>query len=432
MSHWSYPFLQDQVYWYLNESVCPPLRTKHVVVDAVVIGGGMAGIHAAYALRKKGLSVALLEKNVCGAGATGKSSGFITPDSELSLSKLIKIYGSATAQQLWEFVVSGVELIRHNIHEHKLQCDYQQQDTLVVATSKHDFNTSIYQEHEARLSLGYPSTLYTQATLVQHIGSDHYYGAVRYPDTFGICAYRYCQAMKQALLQHGVAVYEDTPAINIDGSIVSTAHGTIQGAHIIVCVDRFSPLLNILPNLLYPVQTFLLFCHPLEQTLSASLFPDQPFMVWDTKLIYHYFRLTGDNRLMLGGARLWSTYAGTEQYHQIKAVKNLTSYFGSYFPHIPVSIEYLWPGLIGLSPDLLPLAGPDRKNPHVYYIGACAGLPWAAALGQYSALWITEKRTDLDPLFSAERTFPLAVKAQSILGKRLWFALSNFLRTRSL
>ena len=35
-------------------------------------------------------------------------------------------------------------------------------------------------------------------------------------------------------------------------------------------------------------------------------------MVWDSKLIYNYFRITGDNRLLLGGANMWHTYTRKE------------------------------------------------------------------------------------------------------------------------
>ena len=53
----------------------------------------MAGLTCAQFLREGGLSVALLEKGFCGAGASGKSSGFITPASELELSELIAHFG---------------------------------------------------------------------------------------------------------------------------------------------------------------------------------------------------------------------------------------------------------------------------------------------------------------------------------------------------
>ena len=74
----------------------------------------------------------------------------------------------------------------------------------------------------------------------------------------------------------------------------------------------------------------------------------------------------------------------------------------------------------------------DKNDPSLYYVSGAAGLPWAAALGVYSAESIVNKRNDLDDVFSPDRHFTLGPTVQKILGTKLTFALSNFMRTRSL
>ena len=49
--------------------------TEKLVVDVAVIGGGTAACAAAVALREAGLTVAVLEKRLCGAGASGVNFG---------------------------------------------------------------------------------------------------------------------------------------------------------------------------------------------------------------------------------------------------------------------------------------------------------------------------------------------------------------------
>ena len=141
--------LQDQVFWYVNTQAAPTLNTN-ISADVVVVGGGMAGLTAAQHFNEKGCSVVLLEKNFCGAGASGKSSGFITPGSELSLSNLMHAYGADGTKELWDFVVGGVTLIEKNIKTYALDCDYKKEDTLVVANSAHMFKKYITQEYESR------------------------------------------------------------------------------------------------------------------------------------------------------------------------------------------------------------------------------------------------------------------------------------------
>ncbi len=421
----------QQVYWYINKPLNPPLK-ENITVDVLIIGGGMAGLSAAQAFHEKGLRVALIEKNFCGAGASGKSSGFITPDSEFALHNLIDFYGNEVGKRLWEFSSNGVALIEKNIHQHKISCDYQKQNTLVIASSHHAFNSSIKAEYQARKQFNYAATLYEKDRVPSILGSSSYYGAIEYPDTFGIHAYAYCQEMKTILTNAGVLLYEDTPLTSFTTNGAQTPHATITADKVIVCIDRFINDYAKLLSQVYHVQTFLMMSEPVSDQVINALFPARKFMVWDTNLIYNYFRCTGDNRLMLGGARLLSTYAPREHYHNKKIIKKLSSYFKKSFPQVDIQFNYIWPGLIGITKDIMPIAGPDKQHPHIYYISGAAGLPWAAALGVYSAQHILENRTDLDVVFSPERHFALGSCAQKLLGTPLTFALCNFMRTRSL
>lgn len=423
-------FIAEQTFWYVDKKLFPPLR-HDISADVVIVGGGMAGLSAAQSFAQKGLSVALLEQHFCGAGATGKSSGFITPDSEFSFHNLIRVYGQDTGTELWKFIISGVEFIRNNITTHTLACDYRIEDTLVVSTSA-SAQCEMEKEHEARLAHRYPSTLYNRHNLPTIIGTTAYYGGVRYPDTFGISAYRYCAEMKKVLHQHGVALYEESPVTEITATGVKTTYAQVKADKVIVCVDRFLPQLHKFLYDIYHVQTFLMMSAPLTQEQAQTIFPEAPLMVWDTEMIYNYFRLTTDNRLLLGGAHLLSTYARQETYHNKRVQHKLLTYFAHKFPTLQVSFEYIWPGLIGITKDIMALAGRDKEMPQVYYISGAVGLPWAAALGNYAAQHMLEGRSDFDAIFFPYRSFTLGHTAQKMLGTPLTFAICNLLRTKSL
>jgi gamma-glutamylputrescine oxidase len=423
--------IDDTVFWHLNKTPITPLR-QSVETDVVVVGGGMAGLTTAQAFAEKGARVVLLEKNFCGAGASGKSSGFITPNSELSLHDLSVLYGLEEAHKLWNFVVSGVAHIRKNILDYKIDCEYQPHDSLVVANSTRAFKKIIATEYAVRQKLGYESALYETAdTLTAVIGSSHYVGGIAYADSFSIHAYQYCQAMKQILKQKGVQIYEDTPVTEIKDNHVTTSHAQVKVQHIVVCVDRFLPDLGSLTKEVYHAQTSLLLSSPLTDAQIATLFPGKPYIVWDTELIYTYFRLTRDKRLLVGGSNLLTTYASREKHYNRHVIKKLQNYWHQKFPLVPVTFEYVWPGLIGISKDILPIAGHDKTMASVYYIAAAAGLPWAAALGNQSVAAILNGDHSFDVYFSPYRSFPIGSTLQTILGTKLTFALSNFMRTGS-
>jgi len=125
-------FPQDQVFWYLNKKTSPALNSS-LETDVVIVGGGMAGLHAAQAFHAQGYKVTLLEKTYCGAGASGKSSGFITPESELNVTHLLNLFDFDGAKKLWDLTSYGCTLIESNIKNFNLDCDYKIQNTLVIA-----------------------------------------------------------------------------------------------------------------------------------------------------------------------------------------------------------------------------------------------------------------------------------------------------------
>lgn len=417
---------QDQVYWYLKQDTVARCNND-LSVDIAIIGGGMAGLSAAQECHKKGKRAVLLEQYYCGSGASGKSSGFITPNAELSLTDFAQRYNADAARHIWDFIIGGVENIRTNIERYNFVCDYAKQNTLVVANSKSAL-TQLEREHNNLVKAGYQSSFYPPNTIHNYIGSDQYFGGVGYENTFGINGYRYCQEMKKLLQNAGMMIFEETPVTAIQDHVLITPHARITADNIIICADRFIPDLNLLTKEIYHAQNHLMISEQLTDEQRQILFPAANLMVWDTDLIYTYFRITGDNRLLLGGGDLLTIYSAKANHDYGRIIKKLTNYFIKKFPRLTIQFQHSWPGLIGISKDIAPIAGPDRDKPFIYYVAAAAGLPIAAALGCYSVQHLLDGRTNLDPYFSPYRSFPISGALQSILGAKVSFALSNFMK----
>lgn len=149
-------------------------------------------------------------------------------------------------------------------------------------------------------------------------------------------------------------------------------------------------------------------------------------MIWDSQLIYNYYRIIENNRLIIGGGDMFSAYSA-EKYNYTYGQKKLSNYIKKTFPQLDIEFEYQWPGLIGVSKDIGPIAAPDEKYPHIYYIAGAAGLPVGATLGMYSAEHLLDKRTDMDQYFNPYRDYFIGTTMQKILGKKLSFAINNFM-----
>lgn len=418
--------MNTEVYWYQKKQPAPAVRLdRDIAIDVAIVGGGMAGLMCAQRLHELGVNVVVLEKDFCGAGASGKTSGFITPDSEIELSSLVENYGPVEAKRIWEFVVSGVTAIRKNIEQYNIECDYEVQDSLFVGTNTRGFEHT-GEEHDAREQLSYESTLYTQEELANVFGAQGYFGAVRYPDTFGMNSYLYCQAMRDVLVSSGVQIYEDTAVTSLGSGKLTANSNTVTAKHIIVAADHFALQLGLLDYQLYHVQTFLGITKPLSEEAIKQIFPKDRMMVWDTDLVYEYYRLTGDNRMLIGGADLRYTYEMHERPQAPKPIaKKMLKYMEERFPGIEFPLESIWPGMLGVTKDLLPLMGQDKDDSSVTYIAAASGLPWAAALGGYVAEKVTNERSDFDSVFTPYRKFVAPRIIEKIAHKQITYALAH-------
>ncbi|MDQ3076993.1 MAG: FAD-binding oxidoreductase [bacterium] len=417
---------KPEVYWYTLRKPKSTKLTEDLVFDVAIIGGGMAGLMCAQKLKSKNknLKITVIESSFCGGGASGKSSGFITPDSELELTDLVRNYGKEEGKRIWEFVKGGVASIRETIERRNINCDYSVQDSLFIANTSKGYK-KVVEEYAAQHNCGYEAQLYDATTIDQVIGTSQYVGAVHTKNTYGIIAYLYCQDLKDALVRDGIMIYEETPVSEITAAGIKIGERTVTANKVIVCTDHFLPKFNLAKDEIYHAQTFLAVTKPLEESVIKSLFPQGPKMVWDTDLIYQYFRIVEGSRLLMGAASVLYTYANKEKKFSPLILKKMKNYLRKKFPSHTFDFEYFWPGFIGVSKDFLPIVGRDPVMKNVYYAGAGAGLPWAAALGEYLADKVFDHRDDFDTLFDIKRNYPIGHKGQVVLSKPVSFAISH-------
>ena len=103
----------------------------------LIVGGGFSGVSAAAEFLKKGYKVVLIEKNILGGSSSGRSAGFLTPDSELELHQLVRRYGPEAAKEIWDAPCRGIERIVGGIKKYDIECGLLEQDSLFLGLGKH-------------------------------------------------------------------------------------------------------------------------------------------------------------------------------------------------------------------------------------------------------------------------------------------------------
>jgi glycine/D-amino acid oxidase-like deaminating enzyme len=95
-----------------------------VAVDAVIVGGGITGVTAAYLLKQAGRRVALIERRRLGWGETGRSTAHVTAVPDTSLRRLVDRLGPEHARAVWDAGFAAISRIRSNVRDERINCQF--------------------------------------------------------------------------------------------------------------------------------------------------------------------------------------------------------------------------------------------------------------------------------------------------------------------
>ncbi len=424
----------NQNWWFTTLLVnphkyCPPLA-KAINCDVVIVGGGFAGVSAAIEFLRSGHKVVLLEKNILGGSSSGRSAGFLTPDSELELHQLVRRYGTKAAAEIWDAPLRGIERIVAGIQKHDIQCGLLRQDSLFLGLGKSG-KEAVQSELECRQEVGFTDQrTYDEQQLKGILGAQGYTAGIRYGGTYGINPLACLQGFKNLLVDNGMQIFESTEMKRLEDHTVYTHGGSVTADQIIIAVDKLEKSISPLADEVFHAQTFLSVTEPLTDRDLKILFPaGEQMQCWDSKLVYSYFRLTGDNRLLLGGGTPITTYL-KDAYNNPGIIKRIIKDFKEHFPELKdLSFIQFWPGQIDATRDLLPTIAKPPGHPYLRFIFGAVGIPWAVFTGSFTARNILgqadEDYQKYFNYFSNQRYFFLPTSLGKIIGKPLLFSLTN-------
>jgi gamma-glutamylputrescine oxidase len=325
--------------------------------------------------------------------------------------------------------MDGIAHIRRTIARYGISCGVLEADALYVADGR-TLAPEIRKEHECRRSLGLDSRYYAPEELPEVLGTDRFHGGLRFGGTFGMSGLDYAQGLRNALIARGVRVYENTPAQAVEARAVRTLGGSVRAKHVVVCVDHAAPYLGVESRDVYHQQNFITVSEPLGEDVRRRLFPSGPLLVYDTHVLYHYFRLLPEGRLILGGGLSRKAYE-RQPSDAAPAVRHLVRWIRSRFPFLEeVEFTHGWPGFFGLSKDLIPIAGrvADRTDGSgtALYVALCGGgMTWSCMAGQVAARAVVGEGSPLDPYFRPGRAFTTIEPLLAPLPKPTAFELSH-------
>src|SRR5215210_1026968 len=102
-----------------------PSLTSTLDVDVAVIGAGITGVTSAHLLKQAGKTVALIETNGVGYGASGYTTAKLTVGHSLVYHDLIESFGEETARAYARSNQEAIERIEATVRDNSIDCDLE-------------------------------------------------------------------------------------------------------------------------------------------------------------------------------------------------------------------------------------------------------------------------------------------------------------------
>ncbi len=359
-----------------NDRVAPTLAGSYEV-DVAIVGAGYTGLSTALALRADGLSVALVERDVAGAGASGRNCGQVGADIGKSLQALRMQLGRERAREATAVLRAAISHLEEAIHTHGIDCSYQQTGNIFAGV--HPRQTRFI-ERTARIAeeLRLPVTVLSRNELRARgipeavvCGYQEHLGGALHPG-------RYARGLRRAALAAGALLFERSPVLSIedgDPLILRTPHGRLRCGRCVLATNAYTPNLGWMRRMILPVAVSALVTEPLNDTQRARLGWEGREPIYTAHHVLENLRWTDDGRILVGTKRVRTGFGRAfAPADDPKTFRALERVLRTRFPELhDVPVVRRWTGPVALTPDFLPVFGRTGRARNVFYGGGYGG-----------------------------------------------------------
>ena len=352
----------------VNEVTDYPELEGTVSADICVIGAGFTGVATALTLAERGYSVALVEANRVGWGASGRNGGQLI-NGISGLARVRKKHGDGIADMLWDLRWRGNDIIHERVEKYAIECDLKGG---FIETALKPRQVAELEEYAAEMEAHnhpYPYELWDREKTRELLGTDAFIGGfVSYRDGH-LHPLNLCIGEARAAAGLGVRIFEQSPVTGIEHGRrpkVKTARGQVEAEAVVLAGNAYHLLEpKHLSNLTFPAGSYIIGTEPLSEEMVAEINP-RDLAVCDLNEVVDYYRLSADKRMLYGGR---CNYSGREP-ASIKAA--ILPRMLKIYPQLKdVRIDFEWGGMIGIVLNRVPALG--RINNNVYYCQGYSG-----------------------------------------------------------
>jgi glycine/D-amino acid oxidase-like deaminating enzyme len=384
-----------------------PALDRNIDADVAIVGGGYTGLWTAYYLKRSDPSVrvALLEKEICGFGASGRNGGWCSALFAGSREKTAKAHGRSAAVALQRAMFETVDEVGKVIEAEGIDADWHKGGTLTFATAPaHVDRVRDLVEYERSWGFGDDDCRWLEpAEARARLGLATVLGAAYTPHCARIHPAKLARGLARVVGDLGVQIFETTPVEAIEQGTARTLGGDVTADIVVRATEAYTGTLPGQHRTLVPVYSLMIATEPLPSVFWDSVGWQGRETFTDARHLLIYSQRTADDRIAFGGRGAPYHYGSRidDRFEREPAVfESLKQVVSSLFPAADrAQITHRWGGPVAIPRDWYSSVGIDRGARLAWaggYVGD--GVATTNLAGRTLADVILDRKTDLTTL----------------------------------
>ncbi|MFZ5791283.1 MAG: NAD(P)/FAD-dependent oxidoreductase [Pseudomonadota bacterium] len=354
-----------------------PLPAK---VDVAIVGAGFTGLVAALTLARAGRSVAVLESQRLGEGASSRNAGYVGRTLKHSFGSLTESRGIEAALAIYREARAAYDFVYELVEREGISCHLARCGRFMAALSPHHYDGMAKELEIKYRHLGDAFEMVPRAGQSRETGSDLFHGGAMIPEMGSLHPGLYVNGLIAAAERAGAGLHDRAGVSAIrregDGFTLETTRGVVTAREVAIATNGYTGKATPwLRRRVIPFNGFMVATEPLPKDLIDRVAPtNRTCHDWNNNLTY-WRRAPDQDRLLLG----WRTGSPTPDL-EAKA-RRLHGRLVQLFPDLEgIRLSHVWTGQCSASFDLWPHIG-SHDGMH-YGLGYCfAGVPMGSWFG---------------------------------------------------
>ncbi|MGB1034949.1 MAG: NAD(P)/FAD-dependent oxidoreductase [Primorskyibacter sp.] len=345
--------VKDEIHWTVTATAAPRLTrlTCALTVDVLVIGGGLTGCRTALGLVEGGASVALVDSQDVGWGASGRSGGQCNPIWRKTPEELQTLLGAKHAETLIRTTLTSAHDLFRDIKTYEVDCDAVQAGWVQAAHTRKAIR-DMGRLGAAWSAAGADITEIEGDAVQKASGSPAYRWALKHRAGGHVHPLSLTRGYAKAAIARGAQMFKGTPVTRldrIDGKWrATTPQGEITAEAVVLSTNGYTnSLWPGLKQTFHPLVSVSIATRPLTTAEQETVLPGS-VTISDSRLAIYYSRYDRDKRLVFG-------CVGSTDHADALSLGRLKGGLRTVFPQIAnIEIECKWAGRIAVTPEMMP------------------------------------------------------------------------------